>query len=102
MSRLLIEPTDEKVFLNFGDSRSKRSQDIRLALFVKNDEDAVVGRSSHKGKTPKTNRMSQVGSQLMSIPLGRQNVLPLFTDGHQSRHRQQVTTRKKTNAKDAV
>ena len=40
-----------RVCVNFGDSRSKRSRDIRAAHFIVNDYTGVR-RSSHEAKTP--------------------------------------------------
>ena len=47
------DPIGVKVRVNIGVSRSNRSRDLRLPLFVTNDHDhSGVRRSSRKGKTP--------------------------------------------------
>ena len=53
-----VEQFGVNVGVQFGDSSSNGSQDIRLPHFVTNDHDhnddydAGVRRSSHRGKTP--------------------------------------------------
>ena len=39
ISGVVVDPTGIKVPVKFGDSRSNRSRDLRLPLFVTNDND---------------------------------------------------------------